>query len=81
MAAEGAIPPDAEAQRGFLAFQVAGPIAFSVVGVLAELAGVLAAAGVPILALSTFDTDVLLIAEERAGAATEAIVAAGWTVE
>ena len=38
-----------------------GPLAFDIVGILAELAGTLAAARVPLFSLSTFDTDYVLV--------------------
>jgi hypothetical protein len=41
--------------------QVVGTLDFSLVGVLSSLAGPLAAAGISIFALSTYDTDYLLV--------------------
>ncbi len=46
-------------------FRVAGALEFSLVGVLARVSGVLAAAGVPILAVSTFDTDYFWVPADR----------------
>ena len=54
-----------------------GPFPFDQVGVLASFASPLAAAGVSLFALSTFDTDYVLVKEERVGAAVEALRAAG----
>ena len=42
---------------GWACFKVEGPLEFSLVGILAGIAGALAEAGLPIFALSTFDTD------------------------
>src|SRR4051794_4563160 len=58
-----AVPADAvEVSGGWRALTVAGPFApAGVVGVLAALAEPLAAAGVSVLALASFDTDHLLV--------------------
>ena len=49
---------------GLRAFVVIGPLAFSLVGVLARLSAVLAANGIPLFAVSTYDTDYLLVKDE-----------------
>ena len=43
---ETAVPPDVEAQGGFRCFEIAGPFDLNSVGVVAAVAGPLAAAGV-----------------------------------
>ena len=75
------VPPGVTAERGRRALEVAGPLDLALVGVTAELAQALAAAGVPILPLATHDTDVLLVPGDRLGDATAALRAAGHTVE
>jgi hypothetical protein len=55
------VPAEVAAERGWRCLKVAGPLDFSLVGVLASLAGPLARAGIPIFAISTFDTDYLLV--------------------
>ena len=69
---EEAVPPDTTVEEGFRALVVPGPIAFSETGVLAAIAVPLAAAGISIFAVSTYDTDYVLVREtdlERALAA------------
>ena len=64
----------AKAERGRALLAVAGPLAFAQAGVLASLAVPLAEAKISIFALSTFDTDYLLLSEidlDRAIAALE----------
>jgi hypothetical protein len=61
-------------------FKVEGPLAFELVGVLAGISFVLAEAGVSIFALSTFDTDYVLVKREQVGAAREALTSAGYQV-
>jgi len=69
--------PDGKAERGWALLALEGPFAFGEIGVLAAVAAPLAAAGVPIFALSTFDTDHLLVPASRLGAALAALAAAG----
>lgn len=70
------VPPGETAERDFAAFVVRGPLEFSVVGVLAALTAPLAAAAIPILAISTYDTDVLLVRERAVPDAARALRAA-----
>jgi len=77
---EGAnIPSDVRAERGWRALKIAGPLEFSMVGVLASLSGALAQAGVSIFALSTFDTDYLLVKKAQVETAIQALENAGHT--
>src|SRR5262245_51964597 len=55
------VPEGARYQAGWALLALRGPFAFSEVGILASIVGPLAAAGVPVFALSTFDTDYLLV--------------------
>jgi hypothetical protein len=71
---EEAVPPEIEIEGGWRALKVPGPIAFDEIGVLAGIAAPLAAAGVSIFALSTYDTDYVLVKHgdlERALAALQ----------
>jgi hypothetical protein len=76
-----AVPSGARAERGWRALAVTGPLDFGLTGVLATLAVPLAEAGVPIFAISTFDTDHLLVRAERLGEAVAALRAAGHRVD
>src|SRR4051794_36571894 len=58
---EEAVPPDIEAEDGFKALQVPGPVPFEQTGVLAAIAAPLAAAGISIFAIATYDTDYVLV--------------------
>ncbi|HEX6020536.1 MAG TPA: ACT domain-containing protein [Solirubrobacter sp.] len=58
-----AVPPDTQVEEGFRALKVPGPIPFEQTGVLASIATPLAAAGISIFAVSTFDTDYVLVRE------------------
>ena len=74
---EALVPADVTAERGWRAVQVAGPLDFSLTGVLAALANPLAAAGVSLFAVSTYDTDYILVKAAHWEAARRAWQAAG----
>jgi len=78
---EARVPADVRAERGWRALEVEGPLAFEEVGVLHALTGPLARAAVSLFAMSTFDTDLLLVREETLERAVEALRAAGHQVE
>lgn len=63
VADEVAVPVDVQAARGYRALRIEGPLPLDLVGVLAAVAGPLAAAGIPIFAIATFDTDYVLVRE------------------
>jgi hypothetical protein len=69
------------AETGWRALKVKGPFALSEVGVLAALSATLAAAKVSLFAISTFDTDYLLVDEKHLDAAVAALRSAGHLVE
>ena len=52
-------------EKGWKALKVLGPLDFDIVGVVAALSKPLADAGIPIFIISTFDTDYLLVKQER----------------
>ena len=75
------VPEDASAERGWCALEVAGPLDFSLTGVVASLVSPLADAAVPIFVLSTFDTDYLLVREADLPRAADALRGAGHTID
>ena len=77
---EADVPAGVRAERGFRALRVAGVLPFHLVGVLAALATPLAEAGVSVFALSTFDTDYLLVREPDLARALAALRGAGHEV-
>lgn len=73
-------PEDVRQERNWRCLMVAGPLDFSLTGVLAALLAPLANAGVSIFALSTFDTDYLLVRTTQLDLAVAALSAAGHAV-
>lgn len=59
--------------------KVLGPLDFSLTGILADIAAILARAEISIFAISTFDTDYILIKSEKLQAAKKAFQQAGYT--
>lgn len=74
------VPGEVRAERDWRALVVAGPLDFSEVGVLAALTATLAAAEVSVFAISTFDTDYLLVRDASLTTAIEALGTVGHTV-
>lgn len=81
--AEDDLPPSVEehVERGWRVFELAGPIPFSTTGVISGLTAPLAAAGVGVFVLSTYDTDYLLVKAARFARAREILAGAFEVVE
>jgi uncharacterized protein len=77
---QAVVPEDIRAERGWRALQTEGPLDLSMTGILAGLTGVLAASSIPVFAISTFDTDLLLVRQERLVEAIAALTSAGYVV-
>ena len=74
------VPACIQSQPGWRALKVHGPFVLSEVGVLAALATPLAEAKISLFAISTFDTDYLLVASETLPAAIAALERTGHTI-
>jgi hypothetical protein len=75
--AEDAVPADVTAERDWALIELLGPFALSTTGILAAFAQPLAEAGIPLFAISSFDTDHLLVPATRIDAACRVLVGAG----
>jgi uncharacterized protein len=73
VAPQDGVPPEARAERDWVALAVHGPLDFALTGILARLTAALAAAGVPVFALSTYDTDLILVPVARRADAIAAL--------
>lgn len=73
------VPTDTEEREdGWVCFRIAGPLDFSLIGILAPIAAVLADNKIGIFAVSTFNTDYILTKETQAEAAEKALADAGY---
>ncbi len=67
------VPADVNCDAGWTALKVEGPMDLSLVGVLASLSVPLADAGIPLFAISTHNTDYLLVMDEKLESAKQAL--------
>ena len=75
-----ALPSDVKAEGPWLMLAVRGPLDFNITGVFAGLATPLAAAGISIFAVSTYDTDYVLVRNGDLDRAVRALREAGHSV-
>lgn len=73
-------PPDAVVESDWSALVVEGPLDFGLTGILVSIAGPLAEAGISIFALSTYDTDYVLVKSDRCQDALRTLEASGHRV-
>ena len=65
-------------EDGWRALRIVGTLDFALVGILADIARVLANKGISIFALSTYNTDYVLIKSEKLQDAVKALISAGY---
>jgi hypothetical protein len=75
------VPDGVPVETGWACLEVQGPLAFELTGILAGISAPLAAAGVPIFVVSTFDTDYVLVHSVHLERAVAALEGAGHSVE
>jgi len=71
------VPEDVRCQRGWRMFKLQGPFDFALTGILKAVLDPLAATGVGIFALSTYDTDYVLVQAPQLDEAVSALRDAG----
>ena len=71
------VPRDVKSERGWRAFMIEGPLDFKLTGILLKVAEPLALAGISIFAISTFDTDYVLVKDKSFAEAKRALAACG----
>ncbi|HEX6036866.1 ACT domain-containing protein [Longimicrobium sp.] len=76
-----AVPDGVRHEPGWRCMVVAGPLDFALTGIMAALTAPLAAAGIPLFAVSTYDTDYLMVKAENLDRAIAALQGAGHRVE
>jgi len=77
---EEIVPADWKAETGWRCLKVLGPLDFGLTGILASIAVPLSDAGISIFALSTYDTDYLLVRENDLEKAKQVLLASGHVV-
>jgi len=71
------LPPGAHSPHRWICLKLEGPFPFSQTGILLSFIAPLSTSGIPVFAISTFDTDYVLVPEEFADAAFDALERAG----
>lgn len=69
-----------EREDGWKGFRIQGILDFSMIGILSKLSGVLAENKIGIFAVSTFNTDYILVKEENFDKALKILSSAGYDV-
>jgi hypothetical protein len=77
---EANVPADVGCERDYRALRVKGPLPLNLVGILASIANPLAEAGLSIFAISTYDTDYVLVKADVLDSAITVLAEAGHTV-
>lgn len=75
-----AVPEGVRAEKGFHCLAVVGPLAFDITGIVAAVSAPLAAAGIPIFVVSTYDTDYVLVRSQYLDRAVQALTNAGFRI-
>lgn len=68
-------------EDGWRAFRIAGVLNFSLVGILANIATLLADQGISIFAVSTYNTDYILLKEDKLEQAKAVLSTNGYLIE
>ena len=69
-----------ERDDGWKGFRIQGPLDFSLIGILSKISGILADHKIGIFAVSTYNTDYILVKEENFEHALEVLSSEGYTV-
>jgi uncharacterized protein len=80
VAPEAAFPQEWQIEGGWRALQVQGPLDFALTGILSSISVPLAAAGIPIFVISTFDTDYIMVKQDKLEDAKIVLVQNGFTI-
>ena len=69
-----------ERDDGWRGFRIQGTLDFSLIGILSKLSGILAEQKIGIFAVSTYNTDYILVKEENYERALTVLAAAGYAI-
>lgn len=71
------VPMNVKKEKDWRAIKVQGPLDFALTGILSQLANPLADAGISIFAISTYDTDYVLVREQDLARAIQVLNTCG----
>jgi hypothetical protein len=78
---QASVPETVKCEGDWRCLKVMGPLDFALIGILAKISSVLAAAGISIFAVSTYDTDYIMLKAPKIEAAIAALSANGIQIE
>ena len=67
------IPNNILCEKDWRILKIEGPLDFSLIGILASISTILAQSGISIFAISTYDTDYILVKNKNIGDAIQAL--------
>lgn len=70
----------ADRDDGWKAFRIQGILDFSLIGILSKISGILASHNIGIFAVSTFNTDYILVKQENYVKALNILTESGYTI-
>ncbi|MDR3597284.1 ACT domain-containing protein [Clostridium sp.] len=71
---EDNIPNDIKCEKNWRALKIEGPLDFSLIGILASISTILAKKGISIFAISTYDTDYILVKNKDIDNAIDSLI-------
>lgn len=74
------IPNDIKCEKDWRILKIEGPLDFSLIGILASISTILAQKEISIFAVSTYDTDYILVKDNDVDNAIEALVNEGYEI-
>ena len=71
---EDSIPNEIKCEKDWRILKIEGPLDFSLIGILASISTILAQKGISIFAISTYDTDYILVKNKDIDNAIESLI-------
>lgn len=68
------IPDNKKCEKDWKVLKIEGPLDFSLIGILSSISSILASRGISIFAVSTYDTDYILIKNKDIDKAVESLI-------
>lgn len=77
---ENSIPSEIKCERGWRILKIEGPLDFSLIGILAPISTILAENRISIFAISTYDTDYVLVKDKDIANAIKALAVKNYEI-
>lgn len=74
------VPAGVKCEPGWRILKIEGPLDFSLIGILSSISSVLAGSGISIFAISTYDTDYILVKDEKISEAMDVLSVKGHSI-